>query len=87
MEINRGVTCGWNSDQPQANNGSSARRAFGDPLSELDLYSFLRTRVHSRGRFGRTREVQLDLPEEMINRLVETIRLNFELGGRQATLK
>ncbi len=65
---------------------SLSRRAFGDLLNELDMYSFLRTRVFSRGRFGRTREVLLELPEEMIGRLVETIRLNFELGGRQATL-
>jgi len=63
-----------------------AVRAFTDLLAELDLYSFLRTRVHSRGRFGRSREVLLELPEEMVGRLVETIRLNFELGGRQATL-
>ena len=70
----------------KANLRPLAVRAFTDLLAELDLYSFLRTRVHSRGRFGRSREVLLELPEEMIGRLVETIRLNFELGGRQTTL-
>ena len=56
-----------------------ATRAFTELLSELDLYSFLRTRVHSRGRYGRTREILLDLDDSLIRRLYETILINFEL--------
>lgn len=56
-----------------------ATRAFAELLSELDLYSFLRTRVHSRGRYGRTREILLDLDDSLIRRLYETILINFEL--------
>jgi len=54
-------------------------RAFGDLISELDIYSLLRSRVLSRGRYGRTREIILDLPQEMIERLYGQILLNFEI--------
>ena len=37
-------------------------RAFGDLLAELDVHSFVRSRVVSHGRRGRTREITLDVP-------------------------
>ena len=55
-------------------------RAFGDLLSELDMYSFLRSRVLSRGRYGRTREIVLELPSEMLNKIYQTILANFNLS-------
>ena len=54
-------------------------RAFGDLLAELNMYSFLRSRVLSRGRYGRTREIALNLPDELVGKIHETILLNFEL--------
>ncbi|HOW71012.1 MAG TPA: hypothetical protein PKY77_10460 [Phycisphaerae bacterium] len=56
-----------------------ATRAFADLLGELDLYTFLRSRVHSRGRYGRTREILLDMDDILIDRIYETILINFEL--------
>ena len=53
-------------------------RAFADLLAELDMYSLLRSRVLSRGRYGRTREILLDLPEELVEKMLSTIRMNFE---------
>ena len=54
-------------------------RAFRDLLTELDMYSFLRTRVFSRGRHGRIREILLELPEELVGKIYDTILFNFEL--------
>lgn len=54
-------------------------RAFADLLAELDMYSLLRARVLSRGRYGRTRELLLDLPEELILKMHATIRMNLEM--------
>ena len=54
-------------------------RAFGDLLTELDMYSFLRCRVLSRGRYGRTREISLDLPEELVANIHTTILASFDL--------
>jgi len=54
-------------------------RAFGDLISELDIYSLLRSRVLSRGRYGRTREIILDLPQELTERLYAQLLLNFEI--------
>ena len=56
-------------------------RAFGDLISELDIYSLVRSRVLSRGRYGRTREIVLDLPQELIDRLYSQILQNFDMQG------
>ena len=54
-------------------------RAFGDLLAELDMYSLVRSRVISRGRYGRTREITLDLPATLVGRIREAIMMNFQL--------
>ena len=56
-----------------------AIRGFRDLINELDLYAFLRTRILSKGRFGRIGEVILDLPTELVDKIYDTILLNFQL--------
>lgn len=56
-----------------------AIRAFRDLINELDMYTFLRSRVLSKGRHGRTREIILDLPPEIARRIEEAISVNFDL--------
>ena len=56
-------------------------RAFGDLISELDIYSLLRSRVLSRGRYGRTREIILDLSQGLTEKIHSRILLNFEIHG------
>ena len=56
-------------------------RAFGDLLDELDMYSLLRSRVLSRGRYGRTREITLDLSAELVQKIYQAVRMNFEIRG------
>jgi len=56
-------------------------RAFGDLIAELDTYSLLRSRVLSRGRYGRTREIILDLPRELIEKMHGGILRNFDMPG------
>jgi cell division control protein 6 len=53
-------------------------RAFGDLLGELDMYSFLRTRVLSKGRYGRSREIVLELPEELVSKIHDAIRMGLD---------
>jgi len=55
------------------------RRAFGDMLNELDMYSLLRSRVISRGRYGRKREITIDLPEDLTERIYEEIKRNLDM--------
>jgi cell division control protein 6 len=52
-------------------------RAFGDLVSELDIYSLLHSRVLSKGRYGRTREIILDLPQELTDKIYGGILMNF----------
>jgi cell division control protein 6 len=53
-------------------------RVFGDLIAELDLYSIVRSRIISRGRYGRTREILLDLPQELTDKIYGTILSNFQ---------
>lgn len=48
-------------------------RVFGDMIAELDVYSLIRSRVISRGRYGRTREILLDLPKATMDRIYQTV--------------
>ncbi len=48
-------------------------------LAELDLYSLLQCRIISRGRYGRTREITLDLPAELIGEIYSTVLANLHL--------
>ena len=54
-------------------------RAFGDLLAELDMYSLIHSRVLSRGRYGRSREIIVDLPGPLIEKIRETVMLSFDL--------
>ena len=54
-------------------------RAFGDLLTELDMYSFLRSRVLSKGRYGRTREIILELPSDIVTKIYDIVLINFNL--------
>ena len=54
-------------------------RAFSDLLAELDMYSFLRSRVLSKGRYGRTREIVLELPSEILAKIYDSVLVNFNL--------
>ena len=61
-----------------------AIRAFRESLNELDLYGFVRTRILSRGRHGRTREVILELDDELVSKIYSIILLNFQLRQKRA---
>ena len=54
-------------------------RAVGDLLVELDMYSLVRTRVLSRGRYGRTREISLDLAPDLVEEILSLLRMNFDV--------
>jgi len=56
-----------------------AIRAFRDLINELDIYTFIRARVISKGRYGRTREIVMDLPSELADKIYNTILLNFQM--------
>jgi cell division control protein 6 len=53
-------------------------RAFGDLLAELDMCSLIRSSVLSRGRYGRTREIILDLPDEVVEKMYGVLLLGRE---------
>ncbi|MCY2952678.1 MAG: hypothetical protein NTU53_12010, partial [Planctomycetota bacterium] len=59
-------------------------RAFADLLAELDVYALLRTRVMSRGRYGRTREIFVDLLDELVARIRDTVAANLGISKPNA---
>jgi len=56
-------------------------RAFGDLVAELDIYSLLHSRVLSKGRYGRTRQITLDLPVELIDKIYGETLSSLGLSG------
>ena len=54
-------------------------RAFGDIIGELDMACLIRSRVISKGRYGRTREIVLDLPPEVMARMYDSILLHLNM--------
>ena len=63
----------------KADTRSLTGRAFGDLLAELDLYCLIRCRIVSRGRYGRSREIILDLPDELTDHIYRSILSDFEI--------
>ncbi|MDZ7760061.1 MAG: AAA family ATPase [Desulfovermiculus sp.] len=55
------------------------QRAFSDLISELDMYGFIRVRMVSNGRYGRRREITQNTSDELTQRLVQVILMEFDL--------
>jgi len=55
------------------------QRAFSDLVSELDMYGFIQARIFSHGRYGRTKEVTVNLPREILDKLKQVILMEFDL--------
>jgi cell division control protein 6 len=56
------------------------QRAFSDLVSELDMYGFIQARILSHGRYGRTKEITINLPKEISDRLRQVILMEFDLN-------
>jgi cell division control protein 6 len=56
------------------------QRAFTDLVSELDMYGFIQAQVRSRGRYGRTKEIIVHLPRNLIDRLRQVVLMEFDLN-------
>lgn len=55
------------------------QRAFSDLVSELDMYGFIHARISSYGRYGRTKEITVNLPREILDKLKHVILMEFDL--------
>ena len=53
-------------------------RAFADLIGELDVYCLIRAPVLSRGRYGRTRQIVLELSEDLVQKMHETVLMSFQ---------
>lgn len=55
------------------------QRRISDLISELDMLGIINARVISQGRYGRTREIKLSIPEDTLNRMGLFLKSNLEL--------
>jgi cell division control protein 6 len=53
------------------------QRRVSDLISELDMFGIVNSRVISKGRYGRTREIKLDLSNDMITKIENSLREEF----------
>ena len=56
------------------------QRAFSDLVSELDMYGFIQARIFSHGRYGRTKEITINLPKEISDKHRQVILMEFDLN-------
>ncbi len=56
------------------------QRAFSDLVSELDMYGFIQARVLSHGRYGRTREIMVNLPKDLSEKMKQVVLMEFDLN-------
>jgi cell division control protein 6 len=56
------------------------QRAFSNIVSELDMYGFIQARVLSHGRYGRTKEIMVNLPESLLHKLKQVVLMEFDLN-------
>jgi hypothetical protein len=56
------------------------QRAFSDMVSELDMYGFIQARVFSHGRYGRTKEIVVNLTSELSDKLRRAILMEFDMA-------
>ena len=50
------------------------QRRVGDIIAEFDMLGLINARVISKGRYGRTREIKLAVPDNLIGKVKETIK-------------
>lgn len=53
------------------------QRRVSDLIAELDLFGIINTKVISKGRYGRTRVVSLNLSENVLNKLKNLLKESF----------
>jgi hypothetical protein len=56
------------------------QRAFSDMVSELDMYGFIQARVFSHGRYGRTKEIVVNLTSELSDKLQRVVLMEFDMA-------
>jgi cell division control protein 6 len=70
---------GYNSFCNRSGLRALTQRAFSDLVSELDIYGFIQSRIFSHGRYGRTKEISVNLPREITDKLKQVILMEFDL--------
>jgi len=48
-----------------------------DLISELDMFGIVNAKVISKGRYGRTREIKIELSNEIINKIEKVFSTEF----------
>ncbi len=55
------------------------QRRVSDIIAELDMLGIINTKVISKGRFGRTREINISLPNSMEKKLIQILEEELEI--------
>lgn len=53
------------------------QRRVSDLISELDMFGIVNAKVISKGRYGRTREIKIELSKEIINKITKSFSIEF----------
>ena len=56
------------------------QRAFSDMISELDMYGFIQVTLRSRGRNGRTKEIMVNMPKKLQEKIKQIVLMEFDMN-------
>ena len=58
----------------QTGNNILTQRRISDLISELDMLGLINARLISKGRYGRTREIYITIPADMLEKINTTLQ-------------
>ena len=56
------------------------QRRISDIIAELDMFGILNVKVISKGRYGRTREISLSIPDSMLPKIISLLEQSLNLS-------
>ena len=57
------------------------QRRISDIIGELDMFGIINANVISKGRFGRTREIEVSLTSKIEDQIVSILKTELDLNG------
>ena len=61
----------------QLNQVSLTQRRVSDLIGELDMLGLINAKVISKGRYGRTRQIYLTIPDDMVQKIRDKLKGEF----------
>ena len=63
----------------QTGSSGLTQRRVSDLIGELDMIGLINAKVISKGRYGRTRQIYLTIPDDMVQKIRDKLKADLEV--------